>query len=69
MTEHMKEHNHKEFYQKFGNILPNIGQFHYCLTMLSNYVKLILDIDLSDLCKSIHFESPKECTAKSEGFR
>ena len=59
MTEHMKAHHHKEYYQKFGNILPNIGQFHYCLTMLRSYVKLVWDIDLSELCRSIHFESPK----------
>ena len=29
MTKHMKEHNHKELYQKFGTKFPNIGQFHY----------------------------------------
>ena len=48
-----------EFYQKFGNILPNIGQFHYCLTMLRSYVKLVWNIDYSELVISIHFKSPK----------
>ena len=59
ITEHMKMKDHKEYFQKFGNILPNIGQFHYSLTMLRSYVKLVWNINLSELCKSIHFESPK----------
>ena len=59
VTDHMKTHRHMEFYQKFGNILPNVGQFHYSLTMLRSYVKLVWDINFSELCKSVHFESPK----------
>ena len=59
MTEHMKTHGHKEYFQKYGNILPQIGQFHYGLTMLRSYVKLVWNINLSELCKAINFESPK----------
>ena len=59
MSEHMKKKHHTEFYQKFGNILSNIGKFHYCLTMLRSYVKLLWNIDYSELVKAIHFESPK----------
>ena len=33
MTEHMKSEKHTEFFQTYGNIFPNIVQFHYCLTM------------------------------------
>ena len=40
MTNHMKEKQHKEYFQTYGNILPNIGQFHYALTMLRSLVKL-----------------------------
>ena len=59
LSDHMKFHGHYEFYQKFGNILPNVGQFHYSLTMMRSYVKLNWDINYSELCKSINFESPK----------
>ena len=59
ISNHIKKKHHTEFYQKFGNILPNIGQFHYFLTMLRSYVKLVWNIDYSELVKSIHFESPK----------
>ena len=40
----------------------------YDRTHERKYVKLIWDIYLSELCKSILFESPKVCGAKSEGF-
>ena len=59
LTEHMKETKHNEFFQTYGNILPNIGYFHYALTMLRSLVKLEWDIDYQELCKSIHFETPK----------
>ena len=59
MTEHMKKHKHCEFFQTYGNILPNIGHFHYQLTMLRSLVKLEWRIDYEELCKSIHFETPK----------
>ena len=57
----MKDHHHKEFYQQFGNIFPKRCHFHYCLTRLRSYVKLIWDIELSELCKSKH--------NKNENFR
>ena len=59
MTEHMKHTQHNEFFQTYGNILPNIGYFHYALTMLRSLVKLEWNIDYQELCKSIHFETPK----------
>ena len=59
MTDHMHETHHKEFYQTYGNILPNIGHFHYSLTMLRSYVKLLWKLDYEELVKSIHFETPK----------
>ena len=40
MTDHKNETHHNEFYQLYGNILPNIGHFHYALTMLRSLVKL-----------------------------
>ena len=59
MTDHMQETHHSEFYQTYGNILPNIGHFHYALTMLRSLVKLEWNIDFEELVKSIHFETPK----------
>ena len=59
MTDHMQEFKHKEFYQTYGNILPNIGHFHYSLTMLRSLVKLEWKLDYQELVKSIHFETPK----------
>ena len=59
LTDHMKETQHREYYQTYGNILPNIGHFHFALTMLRSLVKLEWDIDYQELVKSIHFESPK----------
>ena len=55
----MNETNHNEFFQTYGNIFPNIGHFHYALTMLRSLVKLEWDIDYQELCKAIHFETPK----------
>ena len=40
ITQHMNETNHHEYYQTYGCILPNIGQFHFALTMLRSLVKL-----------------------------
>ena len=54
MTEHMKTHGHKEYFQKYGNILPRIGQFHYGLTMLGWGQVLQLFWDL--LTKSSNFD-------------
>ena len=59
MTEHMNETKHSEFFQTYGNILPNIGHFHYALTMLRSLVKLQWNIDYQELVKAIHFETPK----------
>ena len=59
MTDHMKDTHHNEFYQTYGAILPNIGYFHYALTMLRSLVKLEWNIDYRELCKSIHFETEK----------
>ena len=41
ITDHMKNTTHNEFFQTYGNILPNIGHFHYSLTMLRSLVKLL----------------------------
>ena len=59
LSEHMKQTQHSEYFQTYGNILPNIGYFHYSLTMLRSLVKLEWDIDYEHLVKSIHFETPK----------
>ena len=59
LTDHMHETGHCEYFQTYGNILPNIGHFHYSLTMLRSLVKLQWDIDYRELVKSIHFETPK----------
>ena len=59
MADHMRQTQHMEYFQTYGNILPNIGHFHYSLTMLRSLVKLEWDIHYSELVKSIHFESPK----------
>ena len=59
VTTHVTEVNHREFFKTFGNIVLNIGEFHYGLTMLRSYVKLIWHMDLSYLCKTINFDSPK----------
>ena len=59
MTEHLNTLHHSEYFQTYGSILPNIGQFHYALTMLRSLVKLEWDIDYQALVKSIHFETPK----------
>ena len=59
LTEHMNETQHNEFFQTYGNILPNIGYFHYALTMLRSLVKLEWNIDYQELCKAINFETPK----------
>ena len=59
MTDHMKTTQHKEYFQTYGNIILNIGHFHYGLTMLRSLVKLEWDIHYRELVKSIHFETPK----------
>ena len=59
LSEHMKQTQHSEYFQTYGNILPNIGYFHYSLTMLGSLVKLEWDIDYEHFVKSIHFETPK----------
>ena len=59
LTEHMNKTQHCEFFQTYGNILPNIGYFHYALTMLRSLVKLEWNIDYQELCKAIHFETEK----------
>ena len=59
MTDHMQNTQHNEYYQTYGTILPNIGHFHYSLTMLRSLVKLQWNIDYQELVKSIHFETPK----------
>ena len=59
ITDHWNETKHCEYFQTYGNILPNIGHFHYALTMLRSLVKLEWNIDYQELCKSIHFETPK----------
>ena len=66
LTEHMKETKHNEFFQTYGNILPNIGYFHYALTMLRSLVNLEWDIDYQELCKAIHFETPKALFMQSK---
>ena len=59
VTDHMKNTTHNEFFQTYGNVLPNIGHFHYSLTMLRSLVKLHWNLDYEELCKAIHFETPK----------
>ena len=34
ITDHKNKTQHCEYYQTYGNILPNMGHFHYALTML-----------------------------------
>ena len=45
MTEHMQKTQHAEFFKTYGNNLPNIGQFHFALTMLRSLLKLEWNID------------------------
>ena len=59
VTDHIKETHHIEYFQTYGNILPNIGHFHYSLTMLRSLVKLEWNLDFEELVKAIHFETPK----------
>ena len=59
VTDHISQTHHREYFQTYGNILPNIGHFHYGLTMLRSYVKLKWSIDYEELVKSIHFETPQ----------
>ena len=59
VTDHINSIKHMEYYQTYGNILPNIGHFHYDLTMVRSLVKLVWNIDYQELVKSIHFETPK----------
>ena len=69
LADHMKTTQHNEFYQTYGSILPNIGQFHYALTMLRSLVKLQWNIDYQELCKSIFFETPKSIVYARKGDR
>ena len=71
MRDHWKETHHSEYFQTYRNILPNIGHFHYCLTMLRSLVKLRWNIDYQELVKAIHFETPKAlfCQEKVTDFR
>ena len=55
----MHETTHNRFFATYGAILPNIGGFHLCQTMMRSFIKLIWNLDLSELCKSILLESPK----------
>ena len=59
VTDHMNTTHHKDYFQTYGSIIPNIGQFHYSLTLLRSLVKLDWDIDYQAHVKSIHFETPK----------
>ena len=59
LNDHIKETQHSEYFQTYGVIIPNIGYFHYGLTMLRSIVKLTWNIDYEELCKSIRFETPK----------
>ena len=59
VNEHMKNKQHKQYYQRFGSIVPNLGQFHYLLTLMRSYIKMIWNVDLSDLAKAINLDSPK----------
>ena len=59
VTNHVKTTQHSEYFQTYGNILPNIGQFHYALTMLRSLVKISWDLDYEGLVKAIHFDTPK----------
>ena len=53
------------------SILPNIGMFHYCQTAMRSYLKLMWNIELEDLAKSIGLESPKAlfCFQNGTNFR
>ena len=59
LTDHMKSSGHNEFYQTYGNILMNIGNFHFVQAMLRSYTNLLWFIDTEELAKSLELTSPK----------
>ena len=59
IKEHKDKTSHNEFYQKYGNIIMNIGFFHYCQAMLRCLTKLGYELDIKELTKSIYLESSK----------
>ena len=67
ITNHLKSSQHNEYFQTYGAILPNIGLFHECQTMMRAFVHLTWNIDLEALAKSIGLDSPKALFSFSKG--
>lgn len=59
INEHFNETGHNSFYQTYGAVLLNYGEFHYAQTIMRCYTKLNWDIDFKDLCTAINLASPK----------
>ena len=59
LSSHLEKTSHSEFFQLYGNVLLNIGNFHYVLTMIRSLTKLLWEVDLQELSVAILMDSPK----------
>ena len=59
VNHHNQKYNQKTFYNRFSDIVLNIGGLHLHMSMLRSVVALSLNIDYSFLCNAIGFKSPK----------
>ena len=66
MRDHWKETHHSEYFQTYGNILPNIGHFHYCLTMLQSLVNFSGILIIKNWSKLYTLKHQKHCSAKKK---
>ena len=58
LSEHTKSTMHKSYFQPYSCMIPNVGQFHYQMTMNRSYIKLLWKIEYEQLCKSVNLSSP-----------
>ena len=63
ITKHLKERHYDEYFQTYGSVL------HYCQAALRALIRVMWDIELEDLAKSIGLESPKALFSFQNGAK
>ena len=58
LGEHTESTNHKTYFQPYSCFVPNVGQFHYQMTMNRSYIKLLWKIEYEKLFHTINLSSP-----------
>ncbi len=67
LSEHARSTQHKSFFQIYSCFCPNVGQFHYQMTMNRSFIKFLWKIEYEQLCKAVNLSSPKAMVMIEKG--